>query len=129
VERLFLLPVSIPDRMRIGREYAAINSTIQELIPARYRGHIDLMINGSFWVGARRFGRGRAAQSGVDLSGVWMAACLPDRRYNEKLAKLRRHRPHNEINSAYKKGSYTGLLSQFLTRQDPSGRATAERPA
>jgi len=36
----------------IGGEYAAINSTIQELVPARYRGHIDLMINGSFWVGA-----------------------------------------------------------------------------
>ena len=36
----------------IGGEYAAINSTIQELIPARYRGHIDLIINGSFWVGA-----------------------------------------------------------------------------
>ena len=36
----------------IGGEYAAINSTIQELIPARYRGHLDLMINGSFWVGA-----------------------------------------------------------------------------
>ena len=36
----------------IGGEYAAINSTIQELIPARYRGRLDLMINGSFWVGA-----------------------------------------------------------------------------
>ncbi len=36
----------------IGGEYSAINSTIQELIPARFRGHIDLMINGSFWVGA-----------------------------------------------------------------------------
>ena len=36
----------------IGGEYSAINSTIQELIPARYRGHMDLMINGSFWVGA-----------------------------------------------------------------------------
>src|SRR6476661_6268838 len=36
----------------IGGEYAAINSTIQELIPARYRGHLELMINGSFWVGA-----------------------------------------------------------------------------
>jgi MFS family permease len=36
----------------IGGEYAAINSTIQELIPARYRGQLDLMINGSFWVGA-----------------------------------------------------------------------------
>jgi MFS family permease len=36
----------------IGGEYSAINSTIQELVPARYRGFTDLVINGSFWVGA-----------------------------------------------------------------------------
>ena len=36
----------------IGGEYAAINSTIQELIPARVRGWTDLAINGSFWLGA-----------------------------------------------------------------------------
>jgi MFS family permease len=36
----------------IGGEYAAINSTIQELIPARVRGWSDLVINGSFWLGA-----------------------------------------------------------------------------
>jgi MFS family permease len=36
----------------IGGEYTAINSTIQELVPARYRGWTDLVINGSFWVGA-----------------------------------------------------------------------------
>jgi MFS family permease len=36
----------------IGGEYAAINSTIQELIPARVRGWTDLAINGSFWIGA-----------------------------------------------------------------------------
>src|SRR5438876_9520057 len=36
----------------IGGEYAAINSAIQELIPARYRGRTDLAVNGSFWVGA-----------------------------------------------------------------------------
>jgi MFS family permease len=35
----------------IGGEYAAINSAIQELIPARYRGRTDLAVNGSFWVG------------------------------------------------------------------------------
>jgi MFS family permease len=35
----------------IGGEYAAINSAIQELIPARYRGRTDLAINGSFWIG------------------------------------------------------------------------------
>jgi len=36
----------------IGGEYSAINSTIQELVPARFRGQLDLIINGSFWVGA-----------------------------------------------------------------------------
>ena len=36
----------------IGGEYSAINSAIQELIPARRRGWTDLVINGSFWVGA-----------------------------------------------------------------------------
>ncbi|MGE5511016.1 MAG: MFS transporter [Bacteroidota bacterium] len=36
----------------IGGEYTAINSTIQELVPARVRGWTDLVINGSFWIGA-----------------------------------------------------------------------------
>src|SRR3981081_1977166 len=36
----------------IGGEYAAINSAINELIPARVRGRVDLMINGSYWLGA-----------------------------------------------------------------------------
>ncbi|MGE5261198.1 MAG: MFS transporter [Actinomycetota bacterium] len=36
----------------IGGEYTAIASTIQEFVPARYRGWTDLVINGSFWIGA-----------------------------------------------------------------------------
>src|SRR5262249_14538865 len=36
----------------IGGEYAAINSAIDELIPARLRGRVDLAINGTFWLGA-----------------------------------------------------------------------------
>jgi len=36
----------------IGGEYAAINSAIDELIPANYRGHTDLAINGTYWLGA-----------------------------------------------------------------------------
>jgi MFS family permease len=36
----------------IGGEYTAINSTIQELIPSRVRGWTDLVINGTFWIGA-----------------------------------------------------------------------------
>ncbi|MDI1284178.1 MAG: MFS transporter [Reyranella sp.] len=46
----------------IGGEYSAINSAIQELIPARLRGRIDLAINGSFWVGA----------AGGALLSVWL---------------------------------------------------------
>ena len=36
----------------IGGEYTAIASAIQEFVPARYRGHTDLVINGNFWLGA-----------------------------------------------------------------------------
>jgi MFS family permease len=36
----------------IGGEYAAINSAIDELIPARWRGHTNLLINGTWWLGA-----------------------------------------------------------------------------
>ncbi|MGP3772398.1 MFS transporter [Streptomyces sp. SDT5-1] len=36
----------------IGGEYAAINSAIDELIPSTFRGRVDLIINGSFWLGA-----------------------------------------------------------------------------
>ncbi len=36
----------------IGGEYAAINSAVDELIPARARGRVDLAINGSYWLGA-----------------------------------------------------------------------------
>jgi MFS family permease len=36
----------------IGGEYAAINSAVDELIPGRVRGHVDLLINATFWIGA-----------------------------------------------------------------------------
>lgn len=36
----------------IGGEYSAVNSAIDELIPARFRGRVDLIVNGSFWLGA-----------------------------------------------------------------------------
>jgi MFS family permease len=45
----------------IGGEYAAINSAIDELIPARVRGHVDLAINGTWWVGTA---------AGAGLTGV-----------------------------------------------------------
>jgi MFS family permease len=54
----------------IGGEYAAINSAIQELIPARYRGRTDLAINGSFWLGAAIGALG----STIVLNGVYFDA-------------------------------------------------------
>ena len=38
--------------MGIGGEYTAINSAIDELIPAHFRGRVDIAINGTYWVGA-----------------------------------------------------------------------------
>ena len=38
--------------MGIGGEYAAINSAIDEMIPARYRGRIDIAVNGTYWAGS-----------------------------------------------------------------------------
>jgi len=65
----------------IGGEYTAINSTIQELVPARYRGWTDLIINGSFWLGAAL-----GAASAIILLDPQVSArisaggCLSDRR-------------------------------------------------
>ena len=38
--------------MGIGGEYAAIHSAIDELIPAKYRGRVDLAVSGTYWFGA-----------------------------------------------------------------------------
>jgi MFS family permease len=54
----------------IGGEYAAINSAIDELIPARVRGTVDLAINGTFWVGAAM----GAGLSIVVLQPGWLGA-------------------------------------------------------
>jgi MFS family permease len=48
----FFFACRLATGMGIGGEYAAINSAIDELIPARNRGRVDIAINGSFWVGA-----------------------------------------------------------------------------
>src|SRR6202790_1702978 len=49
--------------MGIGGEYAAVNSAIDELIPAKYRGRIDLIVNGSFWGGAA---------AGAAITPLWL---------------------------------------------------------
>lgn len=58
--------------MGIGGEYTAINSTVQEFTPARYRGWVDLTINGTFWLGAAL----GAAGSIVLLDPQWVGGDL-----------------------------------------------------
>ena len=63
----------------IGGEYTAINSTIQELIPARVRGWTDLVINGSFWIGAALGAVGSLVLLDPDRLGLemgWRASFL-----------------------------------------------------
>ena len=56
----------------IGGEYCAINSAIQELVPAARRGRIDIVINGSFWLGAA----GAAGLSLALLNPAWLPLFL-----------------------------------------------------
>ncbi|MHB8658010.1 MAG: MFS transporter [Solirubrobacteraceae bacterium] len=49
---LFFFACRFVTGMGIGGEYSAINSAIDELIPARHRGRIDIIINGTYWAGA-----------------------------------------------------------------------------
>ena len=49
---LFFFACRFVTGMGIGGEYSAINSAIDELIPARNRGRIDILINGTYWLGA-----------------------------------------------------------------------------
>jgi MFS family permease len=49
---IFLYGTRVLAGMGIGGEYAAINSAIDEMIPAKYRGRIDLAVNGTYWGGA-----------------------------------------------------------------------------
>jgi MFS family permease len=49
---LFLYATRVIAGMGIGGEYAAINSAIDEMIPAKYRGRVDLAVNGTYWGGA-----------------------------------------------------------------------------
>jgi MFS family permease len=49
---IFLYATRFVAGMGIGGEYAAINSAIDELIPARFRGRVDVMVNGTYWFGA-----------------------------------------------------------------------------
>ena len=49
---VFLYATRVLAGTGIGGEYAAINSAIDEMIPARYRGRVDIAVNGTYWAGS-----------------------------------------------------------------------------
>src|SRR3954454_2061824 len=82
----------------IGGEYAAVNSAIQELIPARYRGTTDLCVNGTFWGGAA-IGAGAALvvldPAIVDPEIGWRAAFVVGGALSLVVLGLRRYLPES----------------------------------
>ena len=111
----------------IGGEYTAINSTIQELVPARYRGFTDLVINGSFWIGAAlgAGARDRAARSARHQSRDRMARLLPHRR-----GARPRRLPHAHVDSrkpALARAAWPGGASADRRRRH-RGEASGRRP-
>jgi MFS family permease len=82
----------------IGGEYAAINSAIDELIPAKYRGRTDLAVNGTYWLGAMIGAAANLAflnenRFGVDLG--WRIALLIGPLIGVMIWPLRRHLPES----------------------------------
>ncbi|NVN04146.1 MFS transporter [Asaia spathodeae] len=59
--------------MGIGGEYSAINSAIDELVPARLRGRVDVMVNGTFWAGAAFGAIGSVWLLNSAIIPVWLA--------------------------------------------------------
>ncbi|MDB5367686.1 MAG: transporter [Rhodospirillales bacterium] len=82
----------------IGGEYAAINSAIQELIPARLRGRVDLAVNGSFWAGAALGAIGSLTLLSPATLGVefgWRACFLIGALLGLVVLRLRRYLPES----------------------------------
>jgi MFS family permease len=82
----------------IGGEYAAINSAIDELIPAKYRGRTDLAVNGTYWLGAMIGAAANLAFLNEDVFGVdvgWRIALLVGPLIGVMIWPMRRHLPES----------------------------------
>lgn len=82
--------------MGIGGEYAAINSAIDELIPARYRGRVDIAVNGTYWAGAILGTLGTFVfLKSMDLGIGWRLAFLIGPVLGVVILVVRRHLPES----------------------------------
>jgi len=92
----FLYATRFVAGMGIGGEYAAINSAIDELIPARYRGRVDIAVNGTYWAGAVLGTLGTFIfLKSMDLSVGWRLAFLIGPVLGLVILVLRRHLPES----------------------------------
>ncbi|MFD9700236.1 MFS transporter [Lentzea sp. NPDC059081] len=82
--------------MGIGGEYAAINSAIDELIPARFRGRVDIAVNGTYWAGAVLGTLGSfILLNQVDLALGWRLGFLIGPVLGLVILVVRRHLPES----------------------------------
>jgi MFS family permease len=80
----------------IGGEYAAINSAIDEMIPAKYRGRVDIAVNGTYWLGAILGTLGTfVLLNQVDVSIGWRLGFLVGPLLGAAIWGLRRHLPES----------------------------------
>ncbi|MEV6299080.1 MFS transporter [Actinoplanes sp. NPDC051861] len=80
----------------IGGEYAAINSAIDEMMPAKYRGRVDIGVNGTYWGGAIIGTLGTyILLNNVELNWAWRIAFLIGPLIGVAIWGLRRHLPES----------------------------------
>ncbi len=80
----------------IGGEYAAINSAIDEMIPAKYRGRVDVAVNGTYWLGALLGTLGTfVLLNQVEVSLGWRLGFLLGPVLGLLIWRLRRHLPES----------------------------------
>ena len=92
----FLFATRFIAGMGIGGEYAAINSAIDEMMPARYRGRVDIAVNGTYWGGAILGTLGELALlNGLPHGWAWRIGFLIGPVLGLCIWNLRRHLPES----------------------------------
>ncbi len=92
----FLFATRFVAGMGIGGEYAAINSAIDEMMPARYRGRVDIAVNGTYWAGAILGTVGELVLlNNVDHGVAWRLGFLIGPVIGIAVWNLRRHLPES----------------------------------